>query len=394
MAMPTSSPAAGTGLGLPRTIFDDVHHDFRASVRSFLIAEALPHTERWEETGLVDREFFRKAAAQGMIGFMAPEEYGGTGVEDFRFNVVIEEECSYTGAVGDNLNLTNSILAPYMLDLTTDEQKARWVPRWTTGDLIPAVCMTEPGAGSDLRGIASTARWTGDHYVLNGSKTFVTSGIQADLVIVAANVVQEGVKGLGLFAVEAGTDGFTRGRKLAKAGRKAQDTAELFFSDVIVPPENVLGVPGEGLRNLMANLAQERLSMAVGGVAASERALEITLNYVRDRKAFGQPIGSFQANKFALAELAAEIGVGRVYVDRCIEEHVNGRLSATNAAAAKLWATELQGRVMDRCLQLHGGYGYMDEYEISRLWRDARVTRIYGGTSEIMKEIVGRSLSL
>jgi alkylation response protein AidB-like acyl-CoA dehydrogenase len=384
----------GAGLGLPRAIFEDHHHDFRKSVRGFLLAEALPYTERWEAEGLVDREFFRKAAAQGMIGFMAPEEYGGAGIDDFRFNVIIDEEYCYTGAVGDNLNLTNSILAPYMLDLTTDEQKARWVPRWTSGDLIPAVCMTEPGAGSDLRGMQATASWTGDHYVLNGSKTFVTSGIQADLVFVAANVIQDGVTGLGLFAVEAGADGFSRGRKLAKAGRKAQDTAELFFTDVVVPVENVVGVPGEGLRNLMRNLAQERLGMAVQAVAAAERALEVTLDYVRERRAFGQSIGSFQANKFALADLAAEIGVGRVYVDRCIEEHVLGRLNATNAAAAKLWTTELQGRVMDRCVQLHGGYGYMDEYEISRLWRDARVTRIYGGTSEIMREIVGRSLSL
>jgi acyl-CoA dehydrogenase len=394
MATPTTSPPAGAGLGLPRTIFDDVHHDFRASVRAFLLAEAVPHGERWEREGLVDRDFFRKAGAQGLIGFMAPEELGGAGIDDFRFNAILDEEHCYTGAVGDNLNLTNSILAPYLLDLTTDEQKARWVPPWTRGDLIPAICMSEPGAGSDLRGIKATARWNGDHYVLNGSKTFVTSGIQADLVIVAANVVQEGVTGLGLFAVEAGTEGFTHGRKLAKAGRKAQDTAELFFDDVVVPTENVVGRPGEGLRNLMRNLAQERLGMAVTAVAACERALELTLEYVRDRRAFGQPIGSFQYNKFGLADLATEIQVGRVYVDRCIEEHVQGRLNATNAAAAKLWTTELQGRVMDRCLQLHGGYGYMDEYEISRLWRDARVTRIYGGTSEIMKEIVGRSLAL
>jgi acyl-CoA dehydrogenase len=394
MATPTSTPPADLGFGLPRTIFEDVHRDFRESVRGFLVAEALPHTERWEETGLVDREFFVKAAAQGLIGFMAPEEYGGLGIEDFRFNAIIDEEYCFTGAVGDNLNLTNDILAPYLLELTNAEQKARWVPRWTAGELIPAVCMTEPGAGSDLRGIKSTAKFAGDHYVLNGAKTFVTSGIQADLVFVAANVVQDGVKGLGLFAVEAGTKGFERGRKLAKAGRKAQDTAELFFDDVVVPAENVIGTPGEGLRYLMRNLAQERLSMAVVAVAACERALEITLQYVRDRQAFGQPIGSFQFNKFGLAELATEIQVGRVYVDRCIEEHTHGRLNATNAAAAKLWTTELQGRVMDRCLQLHGGYGYMDEYEISRMWRDARVTRIYGGTSEIMMEIVGRSLSL
>jgi alkylation response protein AidB-like acyl-CoA dehydrogenase len=380
--------------GLPRTIFEDVHDDFRASVRSFLLAEAAPHAERWEHEGLVDREFFRKAGAQGLIGFMAPEHLGGAGLDDYRFSAIIDEEFAYTGTVGDNLNLTNSILAPYLLELSTEEQRERWVPPWTSGELIPAVAMSEPGAGSDLRGIASTAVWRGDHYRLSGSKTFVTSGIQADLVIVAARVVQEGVDGLGLFAVKAGADGFTRGRKLAKAGHKAQDTAELFFEDVVVGPENVLGEPGRGLANLMRNLAQERLGLAVVAVAVAERALEITLEYVRERRAFGQPIGSFQANKFTLAGLAAEVQVGRVYVDRCIAEHCAGRLGAADAAAAKLWTTELQGRVTDACVQLHGGYGYMDEYEISRLWRDARVTRIYGGTSEIMKEIVGRALGL
>jgi alkylation response protein AidB-like acyl-CoA dehydrogenase len=394
MSTPTSALTA-SDFGLPRNIFDDEHHEFRASVRSFMLAEAVPHTERWEETGLVDREFFRKAAAQGLVGFMAPEEYGGAGIDDFRFNAIIDEEHCYTGAVGDNLNLTNSILAPYMLEFTNDEQKARWLPGWTSGELIPAIAMTEPGAGSDLRGIAATARFTGDGYVLNGSKTFITSGTQADLVIVAANVVgQEGVDGLGLFAVPGDAEGFSRGRKLAKAGRKAQDTAELHFQDVVVPPEDVLGEPGRGLRYIMKNLAQERLSMAVVGIAASERALSLTLDYVRERKAFGKPVGSLQANTFALADLATEIQVGRAFVDRCIEEHVDGRLSAATAAGAKLWATELQSRVMDRCLQLFGGYGYMDEYEISRLWRDARVTRIYGGTSEIMKLIVGRSLGL
>jgi alkylation response protein AidB-like acyl-CoA dehydrogenase len=291
--------------------------------------------------------------------------------------------------------MQNDIIVPYLVDLTDDEQKARWLPGWTSGELIPAIAMTEPGAGSDLRAMTATARFTRDGYVLNGSKTFITSGIQADLIIVAANVVgQDGVDGLGLFAVPGDAVGFSRGRKLAKAGRKAQDTAELHFQDVVVPLADVIGEPGLGLRYIMRNLAQERLSMAVVGIAASERALALTLDHVRERKAFGRPVGSLQANTFALADLATEIEVGRAFVDRCIEEHVGGRLSAATAAAAKLWATELQSRVMDRCLQLFGGYGYMDEYEISRLWRDARVTRIYGGTSEIMRVIVGRSLGL
>jgi acyl-CoA dehydrogenase len=377
-----------------RTIFEDVHDDFRQSVRGFLQAEALPHTEEWEAAGMVDRSFLRKAAAQGLVGFAAPEQYGGAGLTDFRFNCVLNEEVAYTGTVGDNLNLTNDILAPYLLELTTDEQRARWLPRWTSGDLVPAIAMTEPGAGSDLRGIAATATWQGDHYVLTGSKTFVSSGIQADLVIVAANVRQDGVEGLGLFAVEAGADGFERGRKLSKVGRRAQDTAELFFEGVAVGPENVIGKPGEGLRNLMRNLPQERLSMAVVAVAAAEKALEITMEYARDRQAFGKSIGSFQHSRFTLAELATEVQVGRIYVDRCIQEHTSGNLTAVEAASAKLWTTELQFRVIDRCVQFHGGYGYMEEYEIARMWKDARVTRIYGGTSEIMKEIVGRSLAL
>ncbi|HJZ37321.1 MAG TPA: acyl-CoA dehydrogenase family protein [Solirubrobacterales bacterium] len=378
-----------------RTIFEEDHQDFRDSVRAFLLKEAVPHTERWEANGLVDREFWTKAAAQGMVVFSAPEEHGGAGLSDFRFNAVIDEQVALTGAVGDNFNLTNDIAAPYFLDLTTPEQQARWLPELTSGAKIPAIAMSEPGAGSDLRGIAATAVPQGDHYLLTGSKTFVTNGIQADLIIVAAYVRDgQSTNGMGLFVVESDMEGFSRGRKLSKVGRRAQDTSELFFEDVPVPAENVLGEPGRGLGYLMLNLPQERLSMAVVAVATAERALEITLDYVRNRNAFGRPIGSFQANRFALAELAAEIKVARVFVDGCLGAHLTGELSADDAAAAKLWTTELQVRVADRCLQLHGGYGYMDEYEISRIWRDSRVTRIYGGTSEIMKEIIGRSLEI
>ncbi|MCW3019220.1 MAG: acyl-CoA dehydrogenase [Solirubrobacterales bacterium] len=377
-----------------RTIFEDEHEDFRASVRRFLASEAVPHTEAWESAGVVDRGFWRKAAAQGLVGFAAPAELGGVGLSDFRFNAVLDEEVAYSGAVGDNFNLTNDIVIPYLLDLTTAEQRERWLPKVTSGETIVAICMTEPGAGSDLRGISSTAAWRGDHYLLSGSKTFVTNGAQADLAIVAAYLRDGEREGMGLFAVESEMPGFSRGRKLAKVGRRAQDTGELFFDEVRVPPENVIGQPGEGLRDLMRNLPQERLSMAVTAVAAAERALAITLSYVKERRAFGQPVGSFQASRFALADIATEVEIGRVYVDRCIAAHTAGELTAVEAAAAKLWSTELQFRVMDACVQLHGGYGYMEEYEISRMWRDARVTRIYGGTSEIMREIVGRSLGL
>jgi alkylation response protein AidB-like acyl-CoA dehydrogenase len=377
-----------------RTIFEPEHDDFREAVRGFLNKEAVPHTEEWEQAGLVDRAFWRKAAAQGFVGFAAPEELGGAGVDDFRFNAIIDEEVAYCGAVGDNFALVNDILTPYLLDLTTDEQRARWVPGVTTGDIVPAIAMSEPGTGSDLRAIASTAKWDGDHWRLSGSKTFVTSGIQADLVIAAARIQREGVEGMGLFVVENGAAGFTRGRKLDKIGRKAQDTAELFFQDVAVAPENLIGEAGRGLQMLMGNLPQERLSMAVTAVASAERATEITLEYVRTRNAFGQPIGSFQANRHLLAASATEVSIARIYVDRCLLAQTTGELTADEAAAAKFWTTELQFRVIDLGLQMHGGYGYMEEYEIARMWRDARVQRIYGGTTEIMKEIVGRSLGL
>ena len=377
-----------------RDIFEDEHEAFRESVRGFLTKEAVPRTEEWEAAGLVDRDFWKKAAAQGYVGFAAPEELGGMGLEDFRFNAVIDEEAAYTGMAGDNFALVNDIVTPYLVDLTTPEQQERWLPGVTSGEIVPAIAMSEPATGSDLRAIASTATWDGGGWRLSGSKTFVTSGIQADLVIAAARIKRDGYSGMGLFAVEAGADGFTRGRKLEKIGRKAQDTAELFFDDVFVPEENVIGELGRGLQQLMRNLPQERLSIAVTAVASAERALEITLEYVRDRKAFGQPVGSFQANRFSLADAHTQVQVARVYVDRCIAAQVAGELTAEEAAGAKYWTSELQFQVIDLCLQMHGGYGYMEEYEIARMWRDARVQRIYGGTTEIMKEIVGRSLGL
>jgi acyl-CoA dehydrogenase len=380
---------------MKRTIFNDVHDDFRASTRGFLEREAVPHTHEWEAAGMVQREFWRKAAAQGLLAFSAPEELGGAGLSDFRFNAVLSEEVAYTGAASGYFGLLNDIIAPYLLDLTTPAQRERWLPGVTSGETICAIAMSEPGAGSDLRGMTSTATRRNGHYELSGSKTFISAGISADLVIVAAYVKgEETVDGMGLFVVEKDMPGFTRGRKLEKVGQRAQDTAELFFEGVQVPMENVLGEPGRGLHYLMRNLSQERMSMAVSAVASAERALEITLDYARTRNAFGRPIGTFQANRFTLAEIATEVNIARVYVDRCIEAHSAGELSDDEAAAAKFWTTELQFRVIDRCVQLHGGYGYMEEYEIARMWRDARVTRIYGGTTEIMKEIVGRSLGL
>ncbi len=380
---------------MQRTIFESEHDDFRESVGGFLRREAVPHVEEWEAAGIVPREFWRRAAAQGMVGFEVPEEFGGAGLADFRFNAVIDEEVAYTGAVGDGFAMANDILTPYLLELTDEEQRARWLPGFVRGDLVAAIAMTEPGAGSDLRGMAATAERVDGGYLLNGAKTFVTSGIQADLVIVAARTDPGGgSNGFSLLLVEAEQEGFRRGRKLEKSGRWAQDTAELFFDDVFVPERNRLGSEGEGLRYLLRNLARERLSMAVSAVAVSERALEMTLAYVQERQAFGRPVGSFQANRFAIAELTTKVRAARTLVDRCIEALNAGELDAAEAAGAKALTTDLQFEVVDRCVQLHGGYGYMREYEIARLWRDARVQRIYGGTNEIMWEIVGRSLGL
>jgi acyl-CoA dehydrogenase len=376
-----------------RTIFTPEHDMFRTSVRTFIEREAAPHTEKWEAEGMVDRQFWRRAGEAGFVGFEVPEHLGGAGVRDFRFNTILDEEMMYAAAVGDGFAMANDILAPYLIELTTEEQKARWLPGFTSGELIAAIAMTEPGAGSDLRGLQATADVDGDEYVVNGSKTFITSGISADLVIVVARASDADGR-FSLLIVEDGMPGFSRGRKLAKVGHRAQDTGELFFADVRVPRANLLGEPGQGLALLKQNLPQERLSIAVLAVAAAEKALELTIEYCQQRTAFGQPIGSLQANRFTLATMQAEVWAARAFIDRCIEAHVAGELTAVEAAAAKLTTTELQFRVLDACLQLHGGYGYMDEYVISRLWRDARAQRIYGGTSEVMKEIIGRNAGL
>jgi alkylation response protein AidB-like acyl-CoA dehydrogenase len=380
-----------------RTLFEDEHELFRSSFRQFLDKEVVPHHERWEEAGIVDKDLFRKAGASGFLGFAAPEEHGGGGVRDFRYNLVLGEEVAAAGvgAAGLGLTLHTDICLPYFLDLTTDDQKARWLPGICTGDLVTAVAMTEPGTGSDLAGITTTAIRDGEHYVVNGSKTFITNGINADLVITAVKTdPSQRHAGMSLLVLERGMDGFERGRNLQKVGLHAQDTAELFFTDVRVPVANLLGQEGMGFRHLVHNLPQERLSIASAGVAAARAALDWTLDYCKQRQAFGQPIGAFQNSRFRLAELATEVTIGQAFVDQCALALNEGQLTAEEAAMAKLWCTELQGRAVDVGVQLHGGYGYMTEYPIARAYADARITRIYGGTNEVMREIVGRSLGV
>jgi alkylation response protein AidB-like acyl-CoA dehydrogenase len=380
-----------------REIFDDEHESFRAAVGTFLDKEAVPHHEQWEKDGIVPREIWAKAGAQGLLGLQLDEEYGGGGTDDFRYNVVIGEEMTRRGTYGCAFPLFNDMIVPYFLASANEEQKQRWFPELCAGTKIAAIAMTEPGAGSDLQGIRTTAvldPGTGC-YVLNGQKTFISNGILADLVIVVARTDPEaGHKGISLLVVERGMEGFERGRNLDKIGQHAQDTAELFFDDVRVPRENLLGEEGAGFLYLMTNLSQERLSIAASAATACEVVFDETLGYAKDRTAFGKPIGKFQHNRFVLAEMATEAHIARVFVDDCIKKHVAGQLDPKTASMAKWWTTELQKRVVDRCLQLHGGYGYMLEYPIAKAFLDSRIQTIYGGTTEIMKEIVGRSLGL
>ncbi len=378
-----------------RTLFTDEHELFRDTARAFVDKEIAPHHSTWEREGIVPRELFLAAGAVGLLAFAAPEAYGGGGVDDFRYNMILSEELQAAGVAGAALALTlhNDICLPYFLHLANDEQKARWLPGICSGELITAVAMSEPGMGSDLASMQTSAIRHDDTFVVNGSKTFITNGINADLVIVAAKTDPSlRHKGISLLVVERGMAGFQRGRNLDKIGMHSQDTAELFFSDVAVPEANLLGAAGEGFVNLVKNLPYERLSMAVSGQAAARQALEWTLAYCAERQAFGQPIGSFQNSRFWLAEMHTEIEVTQTFIDRCVLELNAGTLTAEEAAMAKWWATELQKRTVDRCLQLHGGYGYMVEYPIARAYVDARVQTIYGGTTEIMKEIIGRSL--
>jgi alkylation response protein AidB-like acyl-CoA dehydrogenase len=380
-----------------RDLFDEEHDLFRASVRRFLQTEVAPRNDEFERAGVMDRAVFAKAGAAGFLGMEVDEAYGGGGVADFRYNLIVGEEVQAAGvnAAGLGITLHNDICLPYFTRLTDDEQKARWLPGICSGELITAVAMTEPGIGSDLASMGTTAIRDGDDYVVNGSKTFITNGINADLVITAVKTDPgQRHKGISLLVLERGMPGFERGRNLEKVGLHAQDTAELFFDDVRVPVANRLGEEGQGFRYLVTNLPQERLSIAITGVAAARVAFEQTLAYAKERRAFGQPIGAFQNSRFRLAEMATEVEVAQAFVDRCVLAHNAGELTAEEAAMAKWWCTELQGRVADTGVQLHGGYGYMAEYPIARAWVDARVTRIYGGTTEVMKEIIGRSLGV
>ncbi len=385
---------------MKRALFEDLHEDFRASFRTFLEREVVPHYMEWEREGIVPRELYAAAGRGGFLAMAVPESDGGAGADDFRLNLVIGEECQRegVGSFGLGITLHNDICLPYFLSYCTGEQRERWLPGIVSGELITAIAMTEPGIGSDLAGMSTTARRENGHYLVNGSKTFITNGINADLVITAVKTgvggPQRDHRGISLMVIERGMEGFERGRNLEKVGQHAQDTAELSFDDVHVPAANLMGEEGKGFLYLVSNLPQERLSIAASAVAASEAMLGWTLDYVRERTAFGQTIGSFQNSRFELAELHGEVQIARTFIDRCVQGLDAGELTPEEAASAKWWCTDLQGRVADRCLQLFGGYGYMVEYPIARAWADARVTRIYGGANEIMKEIVGRSLGL
>ena len=377
---------------LPRTLFSSEHELFRDSVRKFLEQEAAPFHAQWEKQGHVDRALWNKAGEQGMLCSHLPEEYGGMAA-DFLYTTVVIEEIYRLGLTGIGFSLHSDIVAPYILHYGSEALKQKYLPKMVSGELVTAIAMTEPGAGSDLQGVKTTAVLEGNEYVINGSKTFITNGFLADLVIVVAKTdPKAGAKGTSLFLVEAGTPGFEKGKRLEKVGMKAQDTSELFFQDVRVPKENLLGLAGMGFAYLMQELPQERLTVAIGAIASAEAALQWTLAYTRERKAFGQAIADFQNTRFKLAEIATEVQIGRTFIDQCLALHLEGKLDVPTAAMAKYWSTDLQCKVLDECVQLHGGYGFMWEYPIARAWADARVQRIYAGTNEIMKEIIARSL--
>jgi len=378
-------------------LFDSEHELFRETVRDFIGREIAPNHLRWETDGKVDKSMFRAAGEQGLLGMAVPERFGGAGVSDFRFNVVISEETMAADVFGSGMCITlhNDVCLPYFVELATDDQMERWGPGLVDGSLMSAIAMTEPGAGSDLAGISTTATRDGDQYVVNGSKTFITNGINSDLVITAVKTdPTQRHAGVSLLVIEDGMEGFTRGRNLEKIGLHSQDTAELFFSDVHVPVSNLLGAEGRGFYHLVNNLPQERLSLAVGSLAHARTAFGWTLEYVKERKAFGAPIGSNQVIKHRLAEIATELDLGQAYLDAQVERLNQRELSAEDAAKSKWWCSELEKRVIDSCLQFYGGWGYMEEYPIARAYRDARVQTIYGGTTEIMKEIIGKSLGL
>jgi len=379
---------------MDRGIFEEEHEIFRDAARSFLQNEIGPHAERWAEQEIVDREAFLKAGEQGLLCMWADEQYGGAGVSDFRYEQILLEENARYGDVGFFIFLHSRLVGPYIGNLGTDEQKARWLPKCVSGENVLAIAMTEPGAGSDVSGIRTKAEDKGDHYLLNGSKTFISNGILADLVIVAAKTDPNSSHGLSLFVVERGMEGFERGKNLKKMGLHSQDTAELFFNNVKVPKENLLGEFNRGFYHLMHFLAEERLLSAVGSLANAEAAFAITLEYASERQVFGQKVAEFQVNRFKFADMRTEMDIAQAFIDRCVMVHNEGDLTADDAAKAKLYATELEDRVTDQCVQLHGGNGYMEEYPISRMYTAARVSRIYAGSSEIMREIIARSIGL
>lgn len=379
---------------MKRTVFEEEHEMFRDSVRSFMKNEIGPNSDKWHDQGIVDREAFLKAGEMGLLLMWADEKYGGAAVKDFRYEQILIEENAHYGDAGFFMTLHSRLVGPYIGELGTEEQKARWLPKCISGEHVLAVAITEPGAGSDVAGIRSKAEDKGDHFLLNGSKTFISNGILADLVVVVARTDPSTRHGLSLFIVERGMEGFERGKNLKKMGFKSQDTAELFFNNVKVPKENLLGELHRGFYQLMHFLAEERLLGACAYIANAEAAFNLTLDYVNERAAFGKMLADFQNTRFKLADMRTEIDVGYAFIDRCVEAHDTGELSADDAAKAKLWTSELEGRVTDQCLQLHGGNGYMDEYPISRMYTNARVSRIYAGSSEIMREIIARSIGL
>lgn len=380
-----------------RNLFTDDHDAFRQLARDFVDKEVVPQYPQWEKAGRMPRDVFKQMGALGMLGMAIPEEYGGAGIDDYRYNVVLQEEAARALVTLSTVRTQLEVILPYFLHYANDEQRQRWFPGLADGTLLTAIAMTEPGTGSDLAGVRTTAVRDGEHYIVNGAKTFITGGIQADLVVVVARTSTDPEnrrKGLSLIVVEDGMSGFERGRELEKMGCKVQDTAELSFTDVRVPATNLLGEEGEAFSYLGHNLAQERLTVAVGSVAQARSALHATIDYVKNRKAFGTPVASFQNTKFELAAVSTEIEAAQTMLDRAVLDHVDGVLSREDAARVKLFCTEMQARAVDRCLQLFGGYGYMMEYPIARLYNDARVARIYAGTSEVMKVIIAKSLGL
>ena len=368
---------------------------FQNSMREFLKHEVVPNHEEWEKDGHVPKDIWLKAGENNFLGIDVPEKYGGSGIDDFRYNSVVIEEVWRAGTTCLTFSVTNDLVIPYLLRYANDEQKERWFPKLCSGETISALAMTEPSAGSDFAAIRTTAKLDGNHYILNGQKTFITNGVTSDLVIVACKTNPDaGHKGMSLLVLERGMEGIERGKEFKKIGLKGQDTAELFFTDVKVPKENLLGQENQGFYYMMKNLPQERMSIAVSALAAIETVLDYTIKYCKERKAFGKPIGNFQNSRFKLAEMKTEAEIGRIYIDDCIKKLNEKKLTAEQGAMAKWWASDLQVRVADQCLQLHGGYGYILEYPIARAFVDARIQPIWGGTNEIMKEIIGRSLGL